>query len=98
MGLKKGMTNNPKGRPAGAKNKASGKLREDIALFLETKFEQVKADYRRLPPRERLKVYTELLPYAVPKLQSTDISIDFESLSEEQLDLLMSKWVESTNK
>lgn len=94
MGLKKGQTNNPAGRPKGAKNKVGEELRETIAAFLEENFEKVKNDFksRRLSVRDRLKFYTDLLPYAVPKLQATTLELtNFERLSEDQIDEIIER-------
>lgn len=94
MGLRKGMTNNPAGRPKGATNKVGDQMREMIAAFLDQNFEKVKKDFksRKLSTRDRLKFYTDLLPYAVPKLQSTTMELtNFERMSDDQLDEIIER-------
>ena len=89
MAFRKGASGNPNGRPRGSKNKVSGNLRLMIADFLENNFQKVIRDFKKLPPKDRLKFYTDLLPYAAPKLSSTDMSVSFEQMTDEQLDRLL---------
>jgi hypothetical protein len=85
MGLRKGMTNNPKGKPAGALNKMSKDMRMQITDFLEENFPKVVKEFNSLKGRDKLKFYTDLLQYAIPKLQSIELQT-LESLSENQID------------
>lgn len=98
MGLKKGQTNNPAGRPKGAVNKTSAAIRERITAFLDANFDQVQKDFEspELSVRDKLKFYTELLPYAVPKLQSTTLDINFETLTDEQLDTIIQNLIKAS--
>lgn len=80
MGLKKGMTNNPAGKPPGTKNKINSELRGMINDFLESKFEMVVADFETLEPKDKLKFYTDLLSYGLPKLQAASIDIDLNEV------------------
>src|SRR5688572_8327095 len=89
--FEKGVSGNPNGRPKGSKNKASEGLRVLITEFLERQFDQVLDDFGRLEPRERIKFYIELLQYSVPKLQAVSTSIDFEKLSDEDLDRVINE-------
>jgi len=75
MGLKKGRTNNPAGRPKGARNKAGADLRETITGFLEGNFTKIQADFRKLTPRDRARLYVGLLAFALPRLNSIDVGI-----------------------
>ncbi len=97
MGLKKGQTNNPAGRPAGVPNKASGELRQSINDFLEKNFSQVQKDMAKLAPKDRIKFYIDLLAFGLPKLQSTSLDIDFERLTDEQLDFIIENLKKSAN-
>ena len=97
MGLKKGQTNNPAGKPPGTKNKINTELRTMISDFLNCQFETVKNDFHKLEVKDKLKFYTDLLQYGLPKLQATSLEIDFESLSEEQLDEIIQKVIERSN-
>jgi hypothetical protein len=70
MGLPKGRTNNPTGRPKGSKNVLTEKLRNDMTAFLSGQWEQIQQDFKDLEPRERILLYEKLLQYTMPKLQS----------------------------
>ncbi len=70
MGLPKGTTNNPAGRPKGSTNKAGAELRERITTFVEERWEQIQEDFEYLEPKERLQFFEKLLVYALPKLQN----------------------------
>lgn len=91
MPLKKGQTNNPNGRPKGSKNKVSGLLRTSINEFLEVSFPSIVKDIKKLSPKERVKAYTDLLQYGLPKLHSTAVEINYEEMSDEQLNYIIEK-------
>jgi hypothetical protein len=81
------------GRPKGAKNKSTQLIRDRIQNLFDENFETIQEDLESLNARDRLKFLADLIPYLLPKLQSTTYSekIDFESLNEEQLDALVKK-------
>lgn len=81
----KGQTGNPTGRPKGAKNKVSKGLREAMTDFLNSEFVKLEKDFPLLSPRDRMKFFTDLLPYVMPRLQTTSLAIDFEKMTDEQL-------------
>lgn len=90
MGLQKGQTNNTKGRPAGSLNKLSNELRQLITEFLRENFGEVKKIWLNCKnDKDKLSFYKELLKYSVPALQSTEITGDFEKLTDEQLDYII---------
>ncbi len=97
MAFKKGKSGNEAGRPKGSKNKAGGQLRDMITDFLEQRFEDVVNDFEQLEPKDRIKVYTDLLQYGVPKLQAVSNSIEFEQLSDEQLDEIFERLLKATS-
>lgn len=91
MGQKPGFTGNPNGRPKGSKNQKNVALRVTIQNFLEGNFEQIIQDFQALEPAQRIRLYTDLLPYALPRLEAvpvneTELSIDY--LSPEALEQL----------
>jgi predicted component of type VI protein secretion system len=77
MGLHKGTTNNLNGRPKGGTNGDKDKLRKFVKNFLESNLDQVMKDYKKLEPKDRLKVFTDLLQYGLPKLQSVSNELTF---------------------
>ncbi|WP_290706647.1 DUF5681 domain-containing protein [Flavihumibacter sp. CACIAM 22H1] len=95
MPQKKGNTGNPNGRPKGSRNKVSGELRSMISEFLEGEFQTIKREFKRLSARDKAKLYTDLLNYALPKLQSTSLGFDFDNMSDEQLDKIIESLKES---
>ena len=75
-----------RGRKKGSRNKVKDKLRESINKFLEGNFEEVQACFDVMPPRDKAKLYCELLQYGVPKLQAINMDMRFENMTNEQLD------------
>jgi len=96
MGLPKGHTNNPNGRPIGSKNKTNDKIRGMVLEFIDQNIDNIQADYDKLEPKERLQFFEKLLNYALPKMQSTELehwdsSNELPRLSIEQVDKLIEK-------
>jgi hypothetical protein len=89
MGLPKGKTNNPAGKPPGTKNKINAELRVMINDFLNNEFDTIKEDFKKLDPKDKLKFYTDLLNYGLPKLQATSLELDFEKMTESDLDIII---------
>ena len=97
MGLKKGQTNNPDGRPVGSQNKINADLRQSINDFLQKNFVEVEKDMQKLQPKDRVKLYIDLLSYSLPKLQSTTLDIDYSQMSDQQLDYVIEGLKKSAN-
>ena len=91
MKFQPGYSGNKNGRPVGSKNKANGQLRQLISDFLEQNFDQVMEDFAALEAKDRVKFYLDLLQYGVPKLQSVSSSINWEDLTDEQLDEIINR-------
>ena len=89
MGLKKGMTNNPSGRPKGSVNKITVSLRNRINDFLNENWENLQNDFDKLKPKDRVTFYEKLLQYGLPRLQNTQLTTDIEKLTDEQLDYII---------
>jgi len=73
MPFKKGYdpNRNAAGRPQGAKT--PNDLREIITTFVENNISTMQIEFDNLDGKDKLKFLTEILPYAVPKLRTTEI-------------------------
>lgn len=95
MGLKKGNTNNPNGRPKGSKNQVTQDLRERIGNFIGEELDNVIRDFKQLPLPERMRFFERLLGYTLPRLQSIEYASPtdqlIERLSNEELDRLINE-------
>jgi len=87
--FKPGTSGNEKGRPKGATNKTTQHLRENISNFLEDNFEDVQTTFDQAGNREKLNFYKDLLAFALPKLQSIESVGQFETLTDEQLQIII---------
>jgi hypothetical protein len=91
MPFENGISGNKAGRPRGAQNKNTGKLRDWITDFLEENKEQVKADWLLLEPKDRILLFEKLLKYSLPTLQATTLSTEFDNMSEADLDRIITE-------
>jgi hypothetical protein len=82
MGLHKGQTNNPKGRPAGKQNKLTTQTKDWIAQLIDSNKKQIEKDLKGMDAETRVKALFSLLNYIVPKQQS--ISIEEQAKIEEE--------------
>lgn len=90
--MSKFQKGNP-GRPKGAKNKVNAQMRDLIQQLFDDNFDTIQEDLESLDPKDRLKFLSDLLPYLLPKLQSTTYSqkLDLDSMSEEDLEKLIDR-------
>lgn len=87
MGLSKGNTNNPGGRPIGSTNKITTALRESIKSFIDCNISNLQKDFDELEPKDRLVFIEKMLKYVIPPLKEideikyppADIQADYES-------------------
>jgi len=93
MGLKKGQTNNLKGRPKGTLNKTTLPMREFLNTFLDQNRGTLQRDWNTLDPVQRITLFEKLLRFVLPPIQSVSVEgkIDFNSLSENDLDIIIEK-------
>ena len=91
MGLKKGQTGNPNGRPKGKPNKVTSEVRTWLAELIDKNRTQIVRDLKALEPKDRLIVLEKFMQYTTPKMQSMDAKIDIERLTEGQLDLIINE-------
>lgn len=97
MGLKKGMTNNKAGKPKGAVNKLSKDMRQTITDFLQDHWPEVEKEFSKLKGRDKVNFYRDLLQYSIPKLQAVAVALEFEKLTDEQLEILCNQLIKKEN-
>jgi hypothetical protein len=96
-------TDNPgTGRPKGAENKETKRLREAIAAITNGSVEDLQscfAEIRENNPVKFIEMYLRLLEYTMPKLRSIDTNIDVgESLIQKiTIEVANGKRVEDTS-
>ncbi|MCW3786835.1 hypothetical protein [Plebeiibacterium sediminum] len=88
---KKGHTNNPNGRPKGKENKITTELKDWIKNLLEANTSQLEQDLKDLEPHQRWQVVSKLLDFTIPKMRNIDANINYENLTEEQLDQIINR-------
>lgn len=74
MGLRKGQTNNPNGRPKGKPNKLTTDIKFFFKNILEKNRAQIERDLRDVDPATRLRFICALFPYVMPKLQAVEVT------------------------
>jgi hypothetical protein len=94
MPFKKGQSGNPTGKPKGASNKTTTDLREWINNFIDNNREQIQKDWKALEPKERIIMFEKLLKYSLPTLQATSLELNFEKMTDEQLDEIINRLIE----
>ena len=98
MGLRKGMTNNPAGRPKKSLTKLSSELREDIVKFLANNFNLIIKEFNRVEDsNQKIKLYIDLMGFALPRLRSTESAGLLGNLSTEDLQQIVNQLKEYYN-
>jgi hypothetical protein len=77
------------GRPKGTPNKITAELREWISQFINENKDQIQKDFLSLDAKDRIQMFEKLLKYALPSLQSTTLTTDFERMTDSELDRII---------
>lgn len=77
------------GRAAGTPNKVSGTLKEWLTSLIDKNRAQIEKDLQDLEPKERLQMIEKLMQYVIPKQAAQQVKLDFDSLTDEQLQQLV---------
>jgi len=85
MGLRKGQTGNPNGRPKGSLNKTTKELKETVLAFLERNMADLQANYNQLEPKDKLLFFDKLLKYAMPTQAAVKADVDYEDKQNQTL-------------
>jgi hypothetical protein len=96
MGLTKGITNNPNGRPKGIPNKSTNDLRQWVGDFIEGEREQIVSDWKALEPKDRIVMFEKLMRFVLPTLQATTLQTDFERMTDADLDYIIAGLKQAT--
>lgn len=78
-------TNNPNGRPRGAKNKSTAGTKAWLQSILEQHRDELTEGFAELSPRDKWKVALNIAQFIVPKQTAVAAKIDFETLSESDI-------------
>lgn len=79
MGLKKGMSNNLAGRPAGTPNKVTAELKTWISDLINDNRDQFKIDLQSIDADKRLSMIEKLMQYVIPKQQTISVEAQIQA-------------------
>lgn len=79
------------GRVAGTPNKVSGTLREWLTSLIDKNRAQIEKDLQDLEPKERLQMMEKLMQYVIPKQAAQQVKLDFDNMTDEQLEQLVNE-------
>ena len=62
-------------RLQGSKNKLTSEIKQRISDALNSTIDNLETDLQMLSTKERLEIFSRLLPYILPKLKETDLTV-----------------------
>lgn len=77
--MRKGQTNNPKGRTKGTPNKVTTELRVWITELIDGCRDVLSTDLRNMEPAERWRIVERLMAYVLPKVSPTTVREQIEA-------------------
>lgn len=84
------------GRAKGTPNKVTATVKEWLSALIDKNRRQVERDLKALEPKDRLQMLEKLMAYVVPKQQAVTAQIDYNNLSDEQLDMIIAELTKGT--
>lgn len=79
------------GRVKGTPNKVTYFLKEWITSLIDKQRTQIEQDLQELEPKERLQMIEKLMQYVIPKQAAQQVKLDFDSLTDAQLEQLVNE-------
>lgn len=79
------------GRVKGTPNKVTYSLKEWITSLIDKQRTQIEQDLQDLEPKERLQMIEKLMQYVIPKQAAQQVKLDFDSLTDAQLEQLVNE-------
>ncbi|MEG0602165.1 MAG: hypothetical protein RR499_03890 [Mucinivorans sp.] len=77
------------GRSAGTPNKVTTELKTWVQQLIDGNRETLESDLMMLDPVDRWRIVEKLMSYVVPKMQSIEAKLEFDQLTDEQIDSLI---------
>ena len=89
--FKKGESGNPEGKTPGTLNRSTQEVRTKIENVLSEHFDkdQLAADLKAVKPYERWNLFLKLLEFVVPRMRASELKIEFEQFSDQDLDKII---------
>ena len=85
MGRAKG-TRKTGGRTKGTPNKVTANVKDWLCQLIDKNRLQIERDIKALEPKDRLQVLEKFMQYTTPKMQSIQTTVDFNQLTDDQLE------------
>ena len=79
------------GRPKGSRNRINDGIRAVLEGWVEGRLSELDSLWDSLSPKDRVRMFGEMLPYILPKLNSTDNQFSFDKLADSDLDLIIQR-------
>lgn len=67
------FTKGNNGKPKGAKNRTTQKVREAFTELVENNLDKLQADLNTMTAKDRVRTILDLAQYIVPKLKATEV-------------------------
>jgi uncharacterized protein (UPF0305 family) len=85
MGRSKGSIKTG-GRKKGSVNKVTRNVKDWLSQLIDKNRSQIEKDIKSLDSKERLMVLEKFMQYIIPKKQNVQATVDFNQLTDEELD------------